>query len=98
VRFSPRTTVAAFAAVAALSGGALALGGPASADTASDGATPVSTVQVQDTTPAPETTPDTQRDRDCPDKGGQGGTGGAQDGASDGTSQAPDTAPVTTEL
>ena len=94
MRFSPRTTVAAFAAVAALSGGALALGGPASADTASDGATPARFVQVQDTTPAPDTAPDTapdsQRGRDCPEDG--------QRGTTNGTTEAPVTAPVTTEL
>jgi len=90
VRFSPRTTVAALGAVAALSGGALALGGPASADTASDGASPARFVQVQDTTPAPDTAPDSQRGRDCPEDG--------QRGTTNGTTEAPVTAPVTTEL
>jgi hypothetical protein len=54
---------------------------------------------VQDSTPAPgtgpQTSPDTGRDRDCPEKDGQGGAG--TDGTG-GTSEAPDSAPVTTEL
>lgn len=101
MRFSPRTTVAALATVAALSGGALALGGSASADTT--GEAPARTLQVQDSTPAPDvapdTAPDTGRDWDCPEKDGQGGTGpDGGSGTQDGTSDAPDTAPVTTEL
>ena len=94
MRFTPRTTVAALATVAALSGGALALGGSAAADTGpgAEGAT-VRLVQVQDSTPAPDTAPDTApetgRDRDCPE--GQPGAG------AEGASEVP-AAPVTTEL
>jgi len=82
--------LAAVAAVASLSGAALVLGGTASADPGSGRSTTgSSTVQVQDTTPAP----DEQRDRDCLFEDRQGGSGG-----SDGASDAPSTAPVTTEL
>ena len=98
MRFTPRTTVAALAAVAALSGGALALGGSAAADTGTGtGDAAVRIVQVQDSTPAPgtapetapETAPDTGRDRDCPE--GRSGAG------TEGASEVP-AAPVTTEL
>jgi hypothetical protein len=80
--------------VAALSGGALAMGGSAAAEpgTGTDG-TGVSIVQVQDSTPAPDTSPDTApdsgRDRDCPE--GQPGAG------TEGASDVP-AAPVTTQL